>query len=128
MFEEKSGKDAAAQAELDRLAAMQPLELGAEIMPAFGPGGLRTRSGHRQGPAEVTKWLMSSYSGKTKYTQPLLRPVIEGLQALNNAGLVESRGFGVRGAATTYHPTRAGEEALADGSISQRLGSGRLEV
>src|SRR5882724_341816 len=122
LFEEKVGKEAGAQAELDRLAAMQPPELGAEIMPAFGPGGLQTRSGHRQGPAEVTKWLMSSYSGKTKYTQPLLRPVMEGLQALDSAGLVESRGFGDRGAATTYHPTRAGEEALADGSVAQCLG------
>jgi hypothetical protein len=119
--EEKAGKEAAAQAELDRLAGMQPSELGAEIMRAFGPDGLQTRSGHRQGPVEVTNWLMSSYSSKTKYTQPLLRPVMEGLQALENAGLVETRGFGDRGAGSTYHATRAGEEALADGSVAQRL-------
>ena len=119
--EEKAEKEAAAQVELDRLVALALPDLGAAIMPAFGPGGLQTRSGHRQGPAEVTKWLMSSFSGKTKYTQPLLRPVMEGLQALDNAGLVESRGFGDRGAVTTYHPTRAGEEALADGSVAQRL-------
>jgi hypothetical protein len=119
--EGKSEKEAVAGAELDRLVALSLPELGAEIMPAFGTDGLQARSGHRQGPAEVTKWLMSSFSGKTKYTQPLLRPVMEGLQALDNAGLVESRGFGDRGAASTYHPTRAGEEALADGSVARRL-------
>jgi hypothetical protein len=119
--EEKAEKEAAAEAELDRLVALPLPDLGAAIMPAFGPDGLQTSSGHRQGPVEVAKWMMSSYSSKTKYTQPLLRPVMEGLQALDNAGLVESRGFGDKGASTTYHVTRAGEEALADGSVSQRL-------
>jgi hypothetical protein len=119
--EEKAEKEAAAQAELDRLSALSQPELGAEIMRAFGPDGLQTKSGHRQGPIEVTNWLMSSYSSKTKFTQPLLRPVMEGLQALDNAGLVESRSFGDKGAASTYHATRAGEEALADGSVGQRL-------
>jgi hypothetical protein len=119
--EEKAAKVAEAQGELDRLAGLQQPELGAEIMRAFGPDGLQTKSGHRQGPIEVTNWLMSSYSSKTKFTQPLLRPVMEGLQALDNAGLIESRGFGDSGAAKTYHVTTAGEEALADGSVAQRL-------
>jgi hypothetical protein len=69
----------------------------------------------------VAPWLMSSYSSRTKFTQPLLRPVMEGLQALDNAGLVESRGFGDKGAASTYHATTTGEEALANGSVAQRL-------
>jgi hypothetical protein len=120
--EEKAAKEGAAQAELDRLTTLPMAEFGAEVMRAFGPDGLQTKSGHRQGPIEVSNWLMSSYSGKTKYTQPLLRPVMEGLQVLDNVGLVESRGFGDRGAAKTYHATRAGEEALAAGSVAQRLG------
>ena len=119
--EEKAAKEAEAQAELDRLSGLAQPELGAEIMRAFGPDGLQTKSGHRQGPVEVTNWLMSDYSSKTKFTQPLLRPVMEGLQALENAGLVESRGFGDRGAAKTYHPTTAGEQALTDGSVAQKL-------
>jgi hypothetical protein len=119
--EEKAAKEAEAQGELDRLTGLQQPELGAEIMRAFGHDGLETKSGHRQGPIEVTNWLMSSYSSQTKFTQPLLRPVMEGLQALDNAGLVENRGFGDRGAAKTYHATRAGEEALADGSVARRL-------
>jgi hypothetical protein len=119
--QEKAVEEGSAQQELDRLSGLSTPELGAEIMRAFGPDGLQTQSGHRQGPIEITKWLMSSYSKKTKYTQPLLLPVMEGLQALDNAGLVESRGFGDRGAASTYHATRAGEEALADGSVAQRL-------
>jgi hypothetical protein len=119
--EEKAAKEGAAQEELDRLIALPMPELGAEIMRAFGPNGLQTKSGHRQGPVEITKWLMSDFSRKTKYTQSLLRPVMEGLQTLENAGLVQSRGFGDEGAASTYHATRAGEEALADGSVAQRL-------
>lgn len=119
--DETAGKETAAKAEMDRLVGLSAPDLGVEIMHAFSPDGLETKSGHRQGPAEVTKWLMSSYSSKTKFTQPLLRPVMEGLQALDSAGLVESRAFGDRGAASTYHATRAGEQALADGSVAQRL-------
>jgi hypothetical protein len=119
--EEKAAKEAEAQAELDRLTALAQPELGGEIARAFAPDGLGTKSGHRQGPIEVTNWLMSSYSSKAKFTQPLLRPVMEGLQALENAGLVESRGFGDKGAASTYHLTTAGEQALADGSVAKCL-------
>jgi hypothetical protein len=119
--EEKAAKDAAAQGEVDRLLALSPTEFAAEIMPAFGPDGLNAGAGHRQGPMEVTGWLMSSYSSSSKYRQPLLGPVIEGLQALEHAGLVGQRGFGSGGSASTYHATRAGEEALGDGSVVRRV-------
>jgi hypothetical protein len=49
---EKAAKEAAAQEELDRLTALPIPELGAEIMRAFGPNGLQTKSGHRQGLAD----------------------------------------------------------------------------
>jgi hypothetical protein len=116
--EEKAAAGAAAQAESERLVALPVADLAAEIMPALGPDGLQTKTGHRQGPMEVTSWLMSSFSDKVKYRQPVLGPVIEGLQALENAGLAERRAFG---GGTTYHATRLGEASLADGSVRRRL-------
>jgi hypothetical protein len=115
---EKAQKAAAAQAETDRLLALPLADLAAEIMPAFGPGGIDAGSGHSQGAIEVTTWLLSSFSGSVKYRQPILGPVIEGLQVLDNAGLVERRAFG---GGSTYHATRLGEASLADGSVSRRL-------
>jgi hypothetical protein len=85
--EEKAAKAAAAQAESERLIALPVADLAAEIMPAFGPDGIEAKSGHRQGPTEVTEWLFASTSAKVKYRQPVL-----------------------------------GEEALADGSVRERLG------
>jgi hypothetical protein len=119
--EKKAAKDAAAQGEVERLLALPVPELSGAIMPAFGPNGLNAGAGHRQGPIEVTGWLLSSFSSSSKYRQPLLGPVIEGLQALEHAGLVGQRGFGSGGSASTYHATRAGEEALADGSVVRRV-------
>jgi hypothetical protein len=55
---------------------------------------------------------------------PAFSPAIEALQVLENAGLLSSRDFGGSGSsASTYEATRAGEEALADGSVRQRLGA-----
>jgi len=48
--------------------------------------------------------------------------VIEALQALEQAGLVTRRSFGSRGQASTYHATRLGETALAEGSVRRHLG------
>jgi hypothetical protein len=117
---EKAAREAAAQAESERLVALPVADLAVEIMPAFGPDGLQAGSGHRQGPMEVTSWLFSSLSASAKVRQPVLGPVIEGLQALDNAGLVERRSFG-SGSTNTYHATRLGETALAEGSLSQHL-------
>jgi hypothetical protein len=119
---EKAAQEAAAQAETDRLVALPVADLAAEIMRAFGPDGLETRAGHRQGPVEISTWLLSSFSNKAKYRQPVLGPVIEGLQALEHAGLVESRSFGGQGTSSkTFHATRLGETALAEGTVRQHL-------
>jgi hypothetical protein len=115
---EKAAQEAAAQAETERLLALPVADLAAEIMPAFGPDGIQAGSGHRQGPMEVTSWLLASFSKKVKYRQPILGPTIEALQALDNAGLLERRSFG---GGSTYHATRLGETALADGSVAAHL-------
>jgi hypothetical protein len=122
--EEKRAKEAAAQIESERLAALPVADLAAEIMPAFGPDGIEIRSGHQRGAMQVTEWLFASTSDKVRYRQPALGPTIEALQALENAGLLSRRDFGGTGTgASTYEATRAGEEALADGSVRQRLGA-----
>jgi hypothetical protein len=119
---EKAAKQEAARQESERLAGLPVAGLAAEIMPAFGPGGLEAGAGHQQGAMQVTEWLLADYSTKVKYRQPILRPVIEGLKALETAGLLEARSFGGSGSsATTYHPTRLGEEALAGGSVAAHL-------
>jgi hypothetical protein len=121
--EEKKAKEAAAQAESERLVGLPAADLATEIMPAFGADGIDAKSGHRQGPMEVTEWLLASTSTKVKYRQPILGPVIEGLQLLDNAGLVGRRSFGgSNSSASTYHATRLGEEALAGGTVRERLG------
>jgi hypothetical protein len=53
-----------------------------------------------------------------KFRQPLLGPTIEALGTLENAGLVTRRAFG---GGSTYHLSREGEAALADGAIHERL-------
>jgi hypothetical protein len=118
--EEKAAKEAAAASESARLVALPVEDLAAEIMPAFGLDGA-FHSGHRSGPVEVCKWLLAPYSGSSKYTQPVLGPTIESLQALEHAGLVEGRNFGSNGRASSYDATRLGETALAENSVRQKL-------
>ncbi len=120
--DEKRAREAAAQAESERLAALPVAELAAAVMPAFGPDGIAAKGGHRQGPMEVTEWLFASTSTKVKYRQPVLGPVIEALQLLDSAGLLGRRNFGGdHSSASTYQATRLGEEALTDGSVARRL-------
>jgi hypothetical protein len=69
---------------------------------------------------EVVAWLLPDAS--VKYRQPILGPVIEALGVLEHADLLTRRSFGSRSQASTYHATRLGETALADGSVRQQIG------
>jgi hypothetical protein len=113
---DKAQEEAAAGAEASRLASLTASELAAEIMPAFGPEG----PGRGQPPElnfiQVANWLMRSHRGGTAYLRDLERPVRASIQALEVAGLVQHRGQSGR-----LSPTAAGEAALIDGSVSQRL-------
>lgn len=121
--DEKVSKNAAAQQETDRLVALPPADLAAEVMPAFGPEGMEVKSGHQAGAMQVTSWLLEDFSGKVKYRQPVLGPTIEALGLLESAGLVTGHNFG-SGNAQSYKATRQGLSALADGSVSKVLDSG----
>jgi hypothetical protein len=120
---EKRATAAATEAESARLVGLPVRELAAEVMPAFGPKGINAKSGHRQGPMEVVSWLLPDAS--VKYRQPILGPVTEALGVLEHADLLTRRSFGTHGQASTYHATRLGNEALAEGTVRKELG---LEV
>lgn len=116
---EKAAAGDAAQAHVDRLVALPLPDLAAEILPAFGPTGMQIKSGRRAGAFEVSEWLCAPYP--SRYRQPLIQPVLEGLQSLEHAGLLLKRNFGTS-AGTTYALTRAGESALSDGTVREQLG------
>jgi hypothetical protein len=117
--DEKLAKEAAAQAEFERLNSLSPAELGVELMPAFGPDGPR---GH--GPngginiLQALFWLnQAHFPSGISYIKQLQEPVREAIQALDHAGLVLTSA-GPQGAWTSA--TRLGLAALADGSLGQR--------
>src|SRR5580693_5655965 len=117
--DEKLAKEAAAQAEFERLNSLSPAELGVAVMPAFGPDGPR---GH--GPngginiLQALFWLNEAhFPSGISYIKQLQEPVREAIQALDHAGLVLTSA-GPQGAWTSA--TRLGLAALADGSLGQR--------
>jgi hypothetical protein len=113
---DKAEDEGAAGAEADRLAALTATDLAVELMSAFGPQG----PGRGQPPElnflQLSSWLMRSHRGGTKYLRDLERPVRASVQVLEVAGLVQHRGQSNR-----LSPTAAGEAALIDGSVRQRL-------
>jgi hypothetical protein len=115
--EEKAAQDQAAQAEVERLQALSAVELAEVLMPAFGPDGPKPGSYLNQ--LQVGMWLMSSHPRGTKYIKDLREPIMEGLQDLENAGLIVGRTRG--GAASLLKATRLGEEALAQGTVGRYL-------
>ena len=115
--EEKAAQDPAAQVEVERLQSLSAVELAVELMPAFGPDGPKPDSYLNQ--LQVAMWLMSSYPRGTKYLKDLREPIMEGLQDLENAGLIVGRSRG--GAASLLKATRLGEDALAEGTVADHL-------
>ena len=77
---EKAAKEAAARAQVDRLVALPLPELAKNVLLAFGPNGMKIKSGRRQGVFEVSEWLVAPYP--SGYRQPLIQPVLEALQQI----------------------------------------------
>jgi hypothetical protein len=115
--EEKAAQDQAAQAEAERLQSLPAAQLAEVLMPAFGPEGPKPDSYLNQ--LQVASWLMSSYPRGSKYLKDLREPIMEGLQDLENAGLIVGRSRG--GAASLLKATRLGEQALAEGRVADYL-------
>jgi hypothetical protein len=115
--EEKAAQAEAAKAEAERLLALSAAEMGEAVMPAFGADG--ARPGHELNSLQIMSWLMSSHPGGTKYLTKLRDPTREGIQALENAGLVIQMGPGGPGA--RLKATSLGETALAEGTVGDYL-------
>jgi hypothetical protein len=118
--EEKAGEEAAGAAEVARLEALSTDELAVELMPAFGPDGAKAKGRAGSNAMAVIQWLVADYP-----RHPSLRPLAESvpvaLQRLAAAGLLKASGSGIGTGVDSYSLTPAGEEALADGSVGQRL-------
>ena len=115
--EEKAAQDEAAKAEAERLQSLSAVELAVALMPAFGPKGPKPGSYLNQ--LQVGMWLMSDYPRGNKYQKDLREPIMEGLQDLENAGLIVGRSRG--GTASLLKATRLGESALAEGSVARYI-------
>ena len=117
--EKKQAEKAASQAAIDRLVGLPPAELAAEVMPAFGPGGPRGQ-GPNHGPniLQIVMFLGKSIPRGESYASPLMEPTREALQVLEHAELVLKT---TRGTGTWFSVTRAGEAALAAGTVEQQI-------
>jgi hypothetical protein len=91
-------------------------------MPVFGPGGASTKMGQRIGTLQIANWLPSSVPRGTGQLKQVLEPVREGVQVLENAGLVLRRNLGE--GSSYLQVTRLGETALAEGSVRKYLHPG----
>jgi hypothetical protein len=118
--EERAAEEAAGAAEVERLNSLSTDDLAVELMPAFGPGGAKAKGRAGSNAMAVIQWLVSDYP-----RHPSLRPLAEtvpaALQRLSAAGLLKATGSGIGTGVDSYSLTPAGEEALAGGSVPQRL-------
>jgi hypothetical protein len=111
---------AIAQAEVDRLVALSPVELAVELLAAFGPDGARSKGKTGVAPMQIIEWLIRSV-GRSAGTKPLVPALLASLQALQSAGLVVAAGSGLGTGASTYQLTPFGERVVADGTAAEHL-------
>src|SRR5436190_11049447 len=116
--EEKAAQEAAATAELERLTALSATDLAREVMPSFGPEGPGGSGGINA--IQVAQWLVESYPRRPSL-KPLIAPVQQAIQALESAGLVESRMSGIGTGSSSAKATPLGEQALAEGTLERYL-------
>jgi hypothetical protein len=120
--EERAAEEAAGAAEVGRLNGLSGDDLAVELMPAFGPNGAKSKGRSGSTAMAVIQWLVSDYS-----RHPSLRPLADSvpvaLQRLASAGLLKATGSGIGTGVESFSLTAAGKEALADGSVAERLGA-----
>jgi hypothetical protein len=117
--EQKAADEAAVAAEFERLSSMPVADLAETILPAWGPSGVHRVAGGGVGAVQVVNWLLEPNRQRGKYLKPLLTPVKEAIQALENAGLLLRTGQSVGGSSVDI--TRLGETALASGAVRAHL-------
>jgi hypothetical protein len=116
----REAADAAAQAEIARLTALAPNQIGAELLPAFGPEGAKSKGQLGVAPMQLIEWLMTDY-GRGASTKPLVSAVLGGMSALERAGLVNETVSGTGSGGKLYSLTPLGEQALTDGTAGHYL-------
>lgn len=121
--EEKAAQEAAGEAEVSRLAGLSVEGLAVEVMPAFGPGGARSKGREGTPPMQIVQWLVSDYP-RHPSLRSLVDAVLAALGLLERSGLLRRGTSGVGSGGQLYALTPSGEEALADGSVRQRLSAG----
>ena len=116
--EEKRAREAAIQAEVDRLQALSPEALAVEVLPILAAeAGKKSRVGHLY-VSDICRELVGTVSGRVNLA--LKQPVREALQRLEHANLVLQSASAEMG--SSWRITREGEQAAAAGSIADKLG------
>jgi hypothetical protein len=112
----------ALNAETERLRSLLPADLAAEIMPAFGPDG--KFGGDDLNVLMICNWLLRAHSGHG--VLQLRDRATAALHLLEDSGLIENLSRARTGAgAARLRATPLGREALASGTVRERLGAGR---
>ena len=115
-----TAEDEAGRVHFERLMALSPAELAAELMPAFGPDG--PAHGKNLSSVKLVQWLLTGIRGIGGVSHPgtkLNAAVLEALQVLEHAELV--RVIQLRDTGRRWNATRLGEAALANGDVVQRI-------
>ena len=115
-------KGAKLQDEVDRLSSLTARQLAVEVMThcsTFGPDFESIAVG------QLASTFVPGY-GMQRGTavDDLMRLVGEGAQSLEHAGLLTDAGYGGAGDGEVYAVSRAGQDALAQGTIEQALDGG----
>ena len=121
---EKAAQREAARAEIERLASLPAADLAVEIMPAFGPNGVRGADRRGLASFQIANWLVASFPGRAGIWEQLVDPVSEAIQRLEHAGLVQRTTPGQPGSGDTVMLTRLGHTALSEGSARRHLADG----
>ena len=119
--EKKAAEEEAGRAELERLLGLSAKDLAVEILPAVGPGGIRMSTGGGYNSVQVTQWLMRNHRRRPNI-KPLIEPVQQAIQVLENAGLVSRTVSGIGTGVSSVRATRLGELVLSEGTVRQSLG------
>jgi hypothetical protein len=115
--EEKVARKEAAKREIERLRALRIDELAIDLLPGLGPDG--PTHGTSIWPQQLCGYLLRDYPGAGKMdTLDLLVPVNKALDRLEDARLVSP--ISVQ-RTPVWRITPAGEDALADGTVRERL-------
>ena len=110
------------QEEVDRLASLELRRLAVEVMShcaVFGPDFESIAVGSLANTFVPRFGLQRGEAGAE-----LMRLVGEGAQYLENAGLLVDSGYGGVADGQVYSVSRAGQEALAQGTIEQAFDGG----